>query len=265
MRRLSISVVLFLSTAALADLTMVSETIAGGKTRTVTLSAKSNKAYFEMKEAEGPMRVMLRDGEAKKLYLVDHAKKTVVVITEQDSKDTEARQAAFRAQMQAQLARMPPEQRKHVEATMLAQGVTPEGKPAVLTYEKKKAPSRKVSGFSCEDYQIKRDGKLSGEGCYASWKVVGITADDFKETMVKSMPSPGGGSPMGQAFEAEAAAPGFPVWRTTLDEQGAVVSESTVKSISKTAMSAESFEVPKGYTEKSMADAMGGPPRPPVK
>src|ERR1035437_9294130 len=102
MRRLSIAVVLFLSTAALADLTMVSEAVSGGKTRTTTLSAKGSKAYFEMKEAEGPTRVMLRDGEAKKLYLVDPAKKTVVVITEQDSKDTEARQAAFRAQMQAQ-------------------------------------------------------------------------------------------------------------------------------------------------------------------
>jgi hypothetical protein len=263
MRRLSIAVVVFLSTAALADLTMISEAVTGGKTRTVTLSARGSKAYFEMKEAEGPTRVMLRDGEAKKLYLVDPAKKTVVVITEQDSKDTEARQAAFRAQMQAQLAKMPPEQRKRVEATMLTQGAAPDGKPPVITWEKKKTPSRKVSGFSCEDYLIKRDGKLTGEACYASWKTVGITGDDFKETMLKSMPL--GGSPMGQAFEAEASAPGFPVYRSHVDEQGTVVTESTVKSISKTAMPAETFEVPKGYTEKSMADAMGGPPRPPVK
>ena len=265
MRRLSIALVLFLSTAALADLTMISEVVTGGKTRTVTLSAKSNKAYFEMKEAEGPTRVMLRDGEAKKLFLVDHAKKTVVVITEQDSKDTEARQAAFRAQMQAQLEKMPPEQRKRVEATMLTQGVAPEGKQPVTSWEKKKAPSRKVSGFSCEDYLIKRDGKLIGEACYAAWKVVGITADDFKETMVKSMPSSAGPSPMGQAFETEAAAPGFPVWRSRVDEQGAVLTESTVKSIAKTAMPAQTFEVPKGYAEKTMAEAMGGPPRPPVK
>lgn len=261
MRRLSIAVVLFLSTAALADLTMISEAVAGGKTRTVTLSARGAKAYFEMKEAEGPTRVMLRDGEAKKLFLVDPAKKTVVVITEQDSKEVEAKQAQFREQMKAQLAKLPPEQRKRVEETMLSQGGSPDAKQPVISWEKKKTPARKVSGFSCEDYLIKRDGKLVGEACYAGWKAVGITGDDFKETMVKAMPSSTGPSPMGQAFEAEASAPGFPVWRSHLDDKGQVVSESTVKSISKTALPAETFEVPRGYTEKSMADAMGGPPR----
>lgn len=262
MRRLCLAAVLSLSALALADITLVNEVVAGGKSRTVTLSARASKAYFEMKEAEGPTRVMLRDGEAKKLYLVDATKKTVVVITEQDSKEVEAKQAMFRAQMQAQLAKLPPEQRARIEATMLGQAGAPSDKAPVMSWEKKKGPARKVSGFSCEDYLIKRDGKLRGEACYATWKAIGLSADDFKDTMTRAMPSTPGSSPMGQGFEAEAAAPGFPVWRTSLDDQGQITTETTVKSVSKTALPAERFEVPKDYAVKSMADAMGPPPRP---
>lgn len=261
MRRLSIAAVLLVSLTALADVTLVNEVASGGKTRTVTLSARGTRAYFEMKEGDAPPRVMLRDGAAKKMYLVDAVKKTVVAIAEQDPKEMEAKQAQFRAQMQAQLAQLPPEQRARVEATMLGQAGAPAGKEAAFTWEKKKTPARKVSGFSCEDYVIKRDGKTRGEACYASWKSIGLTAEDFKETMTKAMPAPGGASPMGQqAFEAEAAAPGFPVWRAFLDEQGQITAQTTVKSVSKTALPAETFEIPKGYTEKSMAEMMG--PRP---
>lgn len=254
MRRLSLAAVTLLSTAALADLTLVSETVIGGKARAVTVSVKGSKAYFEMKEADAPPRVILRDGEAKKLFMLDATKKMALVMNEPDPKQMEAQQAQLRAAMQAQLAKLPPEQRARMEATMLGNVGAAPGKEPVITWEKKKSPARKVSGFACEDYVMKRDGQVSGEGCYATWKAVGITAEDFKDTMLKAMPS---STPMmGQAFEAEAAAPGIPVWRTHVDAQGQVTSQTTVKSVSKTALSADKFEVPKDYTQKEMQAGM---------
>lgn len=250
--RLLTAGVLLLSTVALADLTLVNEAIAGGKKRLVTLSAKGSKAYFEMKEADGPTRNMLRDGEAKKLFIIDHPKKMVLVITEQDSKQVAEKQEALKAELLAQLAKMPPEQRARMESNMLAQA---EGKLPVYTYEKKKLPARKVSGFSCEDYAIKRDGQPAGEGCFATWKDMGISAAEFKSTMLKAMPSQPG-SPMGQGFDVADSAPGFPVWRSHANPEGVVTAETTLKSISRTAVAAENFELPKGYTEKSMAEAM---------
>ena len=237
----------------------MNEAIAGGKKRTVTLSAKGARAFFEMKEADGPTRTMVRDGEAKKMFIIDHVKKVVMVITEEDSKQVEEKQASLRAQLQAQLAKMPAEQRARMEATMLP---PTDVKPPVFAYEKNKTPARKISGYSCQDYTIKRDGQASGDGCFTSWKDIGITVDEFKTTMLKAMPTMAG-NPMGQAaFEASDSAPGFPVWRTHLNAQGQVTTETTLKSIAKTAVAAENFELPKDYAVKSMAEAMGPPPRP---
>jgi len=182
-----------------------------------------------------------------------------LVITEQDSKQQEEKNAALRAQMQAQLAKMPPEQRARMEQGMLGQL---DAKPATFTYEKKTTPARKISGFSCQDYTIKRDGQPGGEGCYTTWKDIGISAEAFKAIMVKAMPTTPNG-PMAQAFEASDTAPGFPVWRSHVNAAGEVTTETTLKSISRTAVAAENFEVPKGYAEKSMSEAMRPPPPPP--
>lgn len=257
MVRLIAALVLTIPTLAAADLTLVNEVVSGGKTRTVTVSAKGSKAFFELKESEGPTRTMLHDGEAKKLFLIDHPAKTYMVVTEQDSQALVEKQAQFRAQLQAQLAKMPPEQRARIESTMLADQPTADVKAPVNTYEKKKGPARKVSGFSCEDYLIKRGDKLIGEGCFTSWKNTGLPADDFKATLKRAMPTGPNGNPMGQAFDANDSAPGFPVWRTHLDDTGKVTTETTVKSLSKTAMPAANFQLPKDYTEKSLAPPKG--------
>jgi len=259
--RLVLFASLLASTAALADLTLVNEAVAGGKTRHVTLSVKATKTFFEMKETDGPTRTMLRDADAKKLFIIDHDKKVVLIITEQDSKQAEARQAALKAQLQAQLDKMPPEQRARMESSMAGQL---EGKLPTYTYEKKKTPARKVSGFSCQDYLIKRDGQAAGEGCFASWKDVGISADEFKSIMLNAMPKTPGNQ-MAQGLEAAEGAPGFPVWRQHVGGDGQVMAETTLKSLSKTALGAEKFELPKDYAQKSMADAMPGNRPPPAK
>lgn len=253
-RTLLTALVCCATTALAADLTLVNEVLAGGKKREVTLSAKGKRAVFELKEMEGPTRTMIRDAETKKLFVIDHERKLVMVITEEDSKALEARQAQFKEQLKAQLEKMPPEQRARVEQTMLGQA---EAKPPVYAYEKKKTPPRKVGSYSCQDYTIQRDGKPGGEGCFASWKDVGINAEDFKKIMTDVMPKGGpGGSPMQHGLDEAVNAPGFPVWRQHLNAEGVVTTETTLKSLSKTALAAEKFEVPKDYARKSMEDSL---------
>ncbi len=252
MRRFFSFFAICFSTAALADLTLVNEALTNGKLRHVTLSAKGNKAFFEMKEADGPARTMLHDATARKMYLIDHAQKSVIVIDEVEPQQQEQTQGALRAQLQKQLEKMPAEKRARMEASMLGQDVA-ETSGAAFTYEKKTGAPRKVSGFKCEDYLIKREGKMAGEGCFAAWKTMGISAEEFRATMLKAMPNTPNGNSIGQSFDAQLSAPGFPVWRTHVDAQGKVVTEMTVKTLSKAALPAERFEVPVGYVEKSMS------------
>lgn len=255
MHRLLAAALLCLSTFALADLTIVNEIVSDAKTRVTTLSARGGKAYFELKEPDGTLRTMLRDGEAQKLYIIDHPKKTVMVITEQDSKQMMEKQAELRAQLQAQLAKVPAEQRARMEATMLGQ-LPAAPKPPVFSYEKKKGLTRKIAGISCQDYLVKRDGQPAGEGCFAAWKDLSVSGEDFRSTMLKAMPS-SATSMLGQSFESQENAPGFPVWRSYVNAQGEVTSQTTLKSLSKSALAAERFEVPKDYQQKTMGQAMG--------
>lgn len=268
MRRLLAALVVTASTLALADLTMVSEVVAEGKTRTITLSARGTRGYLELKEPDGPTRTVLREGAEKKLFLVDHAKRTVLVVTEEDSKATEARQAQMRAQLEAQLAKLPPEQRARIEQGMLGASASPP-KRAPFTYEKKQGPARRVGPFTCEDYVVKREGAVRGEACFASWKSVGVAAADFAKTLADATPRPSPGSLVPGAVQADLEAgelaPGFPVWRKLLDDEGNATLETTVRSFSKEALPADKFEVPKDYAQKAMGDLLRGPPpgRPP--
>lgn len=249
-----VSLVVLCSTPALADLTLVSEVLSQGKTRNVTLSVKGTKAFFDLREEGGPSRGMLRDSAQKKMWLVDHDKKSVILMTEEDSKAIEARQEQMRLQMKAQLERLPPEQRTRVEQTMLAIP-DPNAKPPNFTYEKKKdAAGRTISGFKCDDYLIKREGQPFGEGCFTPWKTVGLTPDEFKKTLLNAMPSSAAAGPMMQSFEAHSSAPGLSIERTMVDDKGQVTTRTTLKSFSKTALAADKFELPKGYSEKSMKD-----------
>lgn len=261
MRKLLAAFVFCLASAAWADMTMVSEVTSSGRpSRTVTLSVKGPLALFEFNDG-AVTRSMLRDGAAKKMYAINHEKKELTVITEEDSRELEARQEAFRTQLKAQLEKLPPEQRARMEATMLGPQTTGTAKAPNFTYEKKETPARKVNGFSCHDHVVKRDGVEDGEGCFASWKDVGMSANDFKTTMESAMPNSSSQQMLTQVFDGQASAPGFPVWRKRTDKQGNS-SESTVKSFSKSALGPEKFVLPKDYAQKSMGEALKAQPAP---
>jgi Domain of unknown function (DUF4412) len=258
-KRSAFTLALCLSRLALADFTLVSESAFQGHKRTLTLSTLGTKAYFEMKDADGSSdRVILRDAELKKMFIIDHAKKIIITVSDEESKALEAKQAAWRERMKAQLAKMPPERRAQIEAAM----PLGDAKTAPFTFEKKKGKPRKVNGFACEDYTIKREGKLYGEGCFAAWKAVGVTATELKANLERALPQ-GSAAVPGSAMEEWVDVPGFPVWRTHVGEAGAVVSETTVTSIVKTAVAAERFQVPQGYTEKTMGEFRGPTPAAP--
>lgn len=257
MHRLAAACLALAAFPAFADLTMVSTAVSAGTSREVTLSVRGAKAFFELRQDGAEPRTMLRDGDAKKMYIVNHQRKQLVVVTEQDSEQLKAQQEQFKAQLQAQLSKLPPEQRARLEASMLPPGAMPPAKASTWAYEKKKGAARKVAGFSCQDYVVKRDGQLNGEACYAQWKDAGFSAAEFKATLERAMPRMAG-EPSTWDMEGQESAPGFPVHRTFVDEQGKVKTETTLKSLTKTALGAEKFELPKDYELKEMGAAMPG-------
>lgn len=263
MRRLALATLVVASASVRADLTIVTTAVSKGKASEVSIWLKGANAAFEFKPAEGEPRSMLRDGANKRFYVIDHAKKEYLVVTERDAQQQEAMQAQMRAQMEAQLARMPPEQRARIEASMNA-ALDPTPRQVAFTYEKKKTPSRKVAGYACQDYVVRKNGELQGEGCFAAWKDLDLKAEEFKELMKQALP-PSAMGPLPAMVETNDDPPGFPVHRVNFDAQGQVTTETMLKSVSKASVAASRFELPKGYAEKAMPDMTGRPPRAPAK
>jgi hypothetical protein len=263
MRTLLTALVVVLATPALADLTVVTEVTSAGKKRVVTVSLKGQRSFMSLEEDGKSPPTIVRDGAAKQMFIIDHKNKTVVKAVEPNDEELKLRQEQFKQQMAAQLARLPPEQRKKMEERLFP---APNAPVTPLTYEKKKTPARKVNGFSCEDYVIKREGQVAGEGCFAPFKDFKFTAAEYQDAFKAALPKaamPG----QQQNFEADQLAPGIAVLRTLVDAQGNVTSETTLKSLTKTALAADKFEVPKDYTVKSAPDLMPptAPPPAPTK
>jgi hypothetical protein len=258
MRPLITALVLTAATAAFADITLVNEVTTGGKKRLVTLSVRGQKTFMSLEEEGKTPPTMLRDGTTRTMFIIDHAAKTVMKTVEPNEEELKQRQELFKKQMEQQLARMPPEQRKKLEERMFPT----EGQGAAdVTYEKEKSPPRKVNGFTCEDYVIKREGQVAGGGCFAAWKEFGLTAQEYQTLFKTALPKGAFGGP-GSNLAGEHLAPGVAVYRKSVDPSGQVTSETTLKSLSKKALPAEKFEVPKDYTAKALPPM---PPAPPKK
>lgn len=267
MIRTCFAVVALLAPSALADVSFTFEGTTLGKAHTTTMQFKGKRALITMVgKDDGRNSAVLRDGEGKRTLVFDHAGKAYVELSDAKAAEMKARAAASQEGLSAKVAGLPPDKRAQLEAMMpKAPGAAPAA-PKKFTFEKK-GKSRKVAGYSCDDYVVKLNDAVDGEGCFIAWKDAGITREQLREQLLAAMEGlPGAGDSFDTAMTAEAG-PGVPAWRKRVGPDGAVLSESTLKKLSTDSLAASVFEVPKGYTARTVgrpgAPPPGMPPMPP--
>jgi hypothetical protein len=265
MLRTTVAVACLAAAPAFADLSMTMDAVTGGKAHTITMQFKGKNALIvsTYKEAGAKNTAVLRDGEGKRMLIIDHDAKTVSEMSDESMAEMKARSAQMQEQMAAKMASMPPEQRARMEAMMGKMGATQGAAPGKkLTFEKK-GSSRKVAGKSCEEYVVKADGVADGEVCFINWKDAGISREALRDQMKAMMEGlPVGGESLDQSLMAETA-PGFPAWRKRTDASGAVLSESTLVKLSTDSIADSVFQAPKDYTVRAMG-AHGASATPPT-
>lgn len=205
---------------------------------------------------------MVFDAKAEVLRILRHGERTYLEIDREFAAGLAAKMAEAQRLMEAQLAKMPPDQRAMMEK-MMKSGALPFPKPGET---KKRAPleakatgeSETVNGTPCTVYALRRAGELKGDVCVASWDAIGITPSDVEVvkklgTFQGRMTEAFAGSMPGaeQPFELLDRVDGFPL-RTRRTEAGKVVSETFFEDIVKTDVPADTFEIPAGYTKKEM-------------
>ena len=237
------AVLLLTSTVAQAALTLTYDRKKVGEQGppgTATMVFDSGRIRMEgMTAHRGAASVMIIDGPGKKMLMLDPEKKIYREMTEADAKQMKERMEAMRAQM-------PPEMRKRMEERT--------GGPAAAPQYEKTGAKKKIAGYSCEVYRVKVGDTMMGEACYAPWGsglASKADADKFQKAMA-DMEKSFAFMP-GMRMTHWSDAPGVPIEQSHYGSDGKTVeSITTLKSVSRSAVPASTFEVPAGFTKEPL-------------
>jgi hypothetical protein len=210
-----------------------------------TYQVRGGKVRIESTDSGN--NTLLYDAASHGITVLDHAKKHYMHIDAETVANLGAAASGAMAEMQKQLANLPPEQREAMEKLMPAMPTAP-SLPDIKA--DRTGRSDVVNGMSCEIVEVAVDGKAAGEACVAS-KGTGLSDSD--EQTLRSMFADlsklassvlGGNSGTDREF---AVLGGLPLrWR---DNTGRVT-ETRVDT--KVPIDATGFQIPAGYTEEKL-------------
>lgn len=249
--------------AALAGVVITTETsLAGGQPPALnTISIDGDR--MRMAGGRGGVTFIYR-GDRQVAWVIHDQDRTYRELSPDSMQRARGLMDQARQKLEQQLPSMPADQRKRVEAMMAQMGVgatTGGGPPAPPTFEKAGGP-RTVGSWPCTPYRVRRTGSAGEEACIARLSDVGLTAEDLRGMsslaafMQKGL-APGGDSPAMAALDLDGLSKaigyaGVPIQTTRYRADGAVESQTTIKSIDRKAIAADGFELPTSYTKQDM-------------
>jgi hypothetical protein len=211
---------------------------------TVRVHIAATRMRTEMAGPDGATNVTIFDGGRQVLYVVDPARKTYMEMTRADVDRLSAQLQGGTAGVQAQLEKLPPEQRAQMEAMMKGVELTRTG-------------TDKVGPWACDKYDVTLAGQKIGERCTVDLAVLGFTAMDFDvmgqmgafysamaPQMAGQVPGPGGGIDPGGSSD-------FPV-RTVMMAPGVTTTTELIEA-SRQTLPDSLFAVPAGFTKQDVA------------
>jgi hypothetical protein len=159
---------------------VVQKTTRGTATITNQIQIEKTRMRADMMNAGGRKQVIVFDGNAQVLRIIDDEAKTYNEITKADVDQIASQMAGAMSMMQQQMANMPPEQRAQMEAMMRGRGMPAGGAQPKTEYVK--TGTDKVGKWTCTKYDAMRGGAKTAEMCTVDPKALGFTADDFTVT-----------------------------------------------------------------------------------
>ncbi|MGE0387718.1 MAG: DUF4412 domain-containing protein [Gammaproteobacteria bacterium] len=226
---------------------------AGASAGVQTIQAQDGMARIE---ARSGTVILFRDDA---LYQLDVPARRYRVMDKRSLEAMSSRMNAAMTQMQAELARMPPEQRAMVERMMGAQmgpaGAAPAPADAIQAVDTGRGD--RVGGRDCRIWNLLRNGRIDREICAAPFASL-PGAGDMKQTFARmaalfeGLRMPAVQSHAAPAFEAIDRIDGFPI-RTREYAAGVPNGvEHVVTAWKAQALPAQMFAIPPGYTQQAI-------------
>jgi hypothetical protein len=204
----------------------------------------------------GNMSVIFRD---ETLWIVDHDKKTCQMM----DKAGIGQLGGALAQMEAELAKLPPEQRAMMEQMMKGKMPAGMGQPAPLRRIEAGA-AEQVGEFPCTVQTLYSGDEKVWEVCAAEESAAGAVAEAmgaframsrFTEELRNILQQGPLGKMMETPFLDANDLGGFPV-RSRTFANGQVASETTLRSATRQDLGDDVFAIPEGYRVTNLADEM---------
>lgn len=238
-------------------------------------AAAKTPAKAPAKESE-PSTLIYR-GDRQQVWVVDPATRSYFAIDKESMAGVSKQMDDTMKEMEKQLAALPPEQRKMVEEAMkgkAAPGTQAQGAATPPPFELVRTERKEtIAGYPCVCYE-RREGKVKhGEVWVTSWDRAGVTEESFAvyRNLSRFFQDVMAATPMFRqaaangGFEGMDRVDGFPILMREF-EDGKPVSEILFRSVEKRKLDPATFEVPAGYTAKSLeaaGSATDGAPRKP--
>ncbi|HZF16264.1 MAG TPA: hypothetical protein VE046_10010 [Steroidobacteraceae bacterium] len=236
---------------------VVRDTASGAERPGVDMYFEGGKARIEDLRGERPGVTIFRDDT---LYMLDPKKKTYMAMTKADIDQLAGQMGGAMAEMQAQLASLPPEQRAMVEQVMKGKGGgmpgEGESKPPVITATDS-GKSESVNGKSCRTWNIKSDDVLIRQLCVVPYASVPGTAEMREvvqrlSVMTEKLTEAAKqfGVNAGDALSGMAHVDGMPILMRSFTDGEPDGTESIVKEWATRANPSSLFEVPSDYKQR---------------
>lgn len=239
-----------------------------GESYVTVTKVEGNRMRMDTQDMDGKLASsVIFLGDTDEMHMIDHDKKTVMVMDRQTIEALGQQMSQVMQQMEEALAQVPPEQRAMMEKMM-------KGKMPGSDYEPPPPPvvsdlgeSGSVNGVACQWKQVTRDGVLSDKACVCDdgaiaggKEMVALAHEmrEFAEGLMKvassaaNMPTLGGGTvgELGAAVTADLG--GFSLISEAYDGDEKLMRRSTFTSADEVSIPDAEFTPPSGYKKQTL-------------
>lgn len=240
----------------------------GGESYVTVTKVEGDRMRMDIQGEDGQLATTtIFLGETDEMYMIDHKKKTYMVMDRERIEALANQMGEAMQQMEAALAQVPPEQRAMMErmmkGKMAAENVEPPAPPVVTDL----GESGSVNGIACQWKQVTRDDVLSqkacvcDEGAIAGGKEMVALAHemrDFAEGLMQLAKSASGMQMFGGGTIGDAAAGmtadlgGFSLISEDYDGKEELTRRSTFESADEVSIPDAEFTPPSGYKRQEI-------------
>lgn len=269
---LLVCLLLILTNQSLAGVVFEIETRdhSNGQPRTEQMTIYAEGAALRMETSAAQQQTgqaMIFRGDRREMMVVDHSRRSYLVIDQQFAAKMKGQMQQMAGQMQGMLDKVPAEQRAMMEQMMAGQGGQMASQQQAPTDVRSTGKQQQVYGYPCVLFTVSREGQKIRDVWVTNWNNIQGSREliatfdsmsDFVGQLTAAFGAQANAPIADDAFATMKQMGGFPVATREYRPDGSVASESALRSAQVQRIDLAEFQAPNGYQPDSMFGGNAG-------